>query len=156
MVAAMVKAGEEKTGQYLQGIHHRPERAGERQQDMGRDQSWELNTDRCWSTHINNFKQMNHTAWIHKYFCFACILKEGRIAATWYYTEDIRGKDPKQPQQVPPSHWGNDRIQRIVKAQGKVRKSPQKHSMAADGLLGLHHLVKRRPISLSPLNCMIL
>lgn len=48
------------------------------------------------------------------------------------------------------------RIQLIVKAQRKVRKSPQKHSMAADGLLGLNHLVKRCPISLSPFECMIL
>lgn len=59
MVAAMVKAVEEKTGQYLQGIHPRPERAGERQQ--GRDQSSGLDTDKApGSTHVHNLKQMNH------------------------------------------------------------------------------------------------
>lgn len=64
----MVKAGEEKTGQYLQGIHHRPESAGERQQDMGRDQSSGLNTDRApGSTHVHNFKQINHI--LLKYTC---------------------------------------------------------------------------------------
>lgn len=88
------------------------------------------------------------------------IRKDSDISATLYETVVSRRYEWKRSKTAtagsPTSLRKRQRIRIIVKAQGKVRKSPQKHSMAADGLLGLHHLVKRRPISLSPFKCMIL
>lgn len=57
----------------------------------------------------------------------------------------------QQPQQVLLRHTedaGGCRAQLNLSARRKeeARKSPQKHSAAADGLLGLNHLARRRPI----------